>query len=61
MVRFICWVLALGLAIGCGPYLGSFTIRMAKAAIRAHQHDQMSYARFTKTLLGAKPRTNPNQ
>ncbi|HEY8272046.1 MAG TPA: hypothetical protein VIG33_14240 [Pseudobdellovibrionaceae bacterium] len=61
MLRFICWALALGLAVGFGPSLADLTINMAKAAIRASEHDQMSYARFTKTLLNAKPRAIPKK
>lgn len=56
MIRFICWVLALSLAIGFGPRLVTVTIAMAKSAILAHQHNQMSYAQFTRKLLNAKPR-----
>ncbi len=61
MVRFIFWVLALGLAVGFGPPLANLTSSMAKAAIHAHQHDQMSYAKFTKALLNAKPRAVPKK
>jgi hypothetical protein len=56
MICFIFWALSVGLAIGFGPQLVTVTVTMAKAAIQAHQHDQMSYARFTETLLNAKPR-----
>ena len=56
MTRFICWALALGLAVSFGPHLGAITIQAAQAAIHAHLHDQMSYAKFTRSLLSAKPR-----
>jgi hypothetical protein len=59
MVRFICWVLAIGIAVGFGLPLISLTLGMAKAAIHAHEFDQMSYAKFTRTLLNAKPRVLP--
>lgn len=61
MIRFICWALAVGLAIGFGPKLLTVTLAMAKSATRAHQHDQMSYANFTRKLLNAKPRVIPRR
>ena len=61
MVRFIFAVLALGLAVGFGPPLARLSLNMAKTAIHAHQCDQMSYAKFTKALLNAKPRTVPKK
>ena len=62
MFRFICWCLAVGLAIGFGPQLATVTLNMAKSAILAHEHDQMSYAKFTRKLLTAKPRvTTPKE
>ena len=61
MIRFVCWVLSLGLAIGFGPQLVTVTVTMANAAIRAHQEDQMSYSKFTKALLNAKPRASPKR
>jgi hypothetical protein len=56
MLRFICWFLAGGLTVGYGPKVISYTISVAEAAVHAHLHDQMSYAKFTQKLLNAKPR-----
>ena len=56
MVRLIYWVLSLCLAIGVGDALVRLTLEMGKAAMHAHQHDQMSYAAFTRAMLNAKPR-----
>jgi hypothetical protein len=56
MTRFVFWILAIGLAVGFGPSLGHLTLRMARAVVHAHRYDQMSYAKFTRTLLKAKPR-----
>lgn len=61
MVRFICWSLAIALSVGFGPSLVSLTKGMAQAAIHAHMHDQMSYSKFTHTLLRAKPRPTPQK
>ena len=56
MVRFIHWILSCAIVLGVGGTLGKYTLEMAKAAAHAHQHKQMSYAKFTKALIGAKPR-----
>jgi len=56
MVRLIYWVLSLCLAIGVGDALVRLTLEMGKAAMHAHQHDQMSYSAFTRAMLNAKPR-----
>lgn len=61
MLRFIYWVLAVCLTIGFGPKLVAVTVNMAKSAIRAHERDQMSYAKFTRKLLNAKPRVIPQR
>lgn len=61
MARFIFWVLALAFAVGFGPRLFELTTRMAKAAVHAHQFDQMSYSKFTHSLLTAKPRALPKK
>lgn len=51
MQHVIRWVLSACLMIGVGSALIERTYEMAKAAVHAHQHDQMSYSKFTKTLL----------
>ncbi len=55
MNRFIRWMIIVALTIGFGPKLLTVTAAMAKSAIHAHQHDQMSYSRFTRKLLNARP------
>lgn len=61
MTRFIFWAFTIGLTIGYGPKLLTVTVAMAKSAIHAHQHDQMSYSIFTKKLLNAKPRAERSE
>jgi hypothetical protein len=56
MFRFIFWFITVVLAIGFGPQLVTFAQDMAKSAILTHARDQMSYAKFTRKLLTAKPR-----
>jgi len=60
MARFIFWAFTVDLTIGFGPKLLTATAAMAKSAIHAHQHDQMSYSKFTKKLLNAKPKAPPS-
>jgi hypothetical protein len=59
MFRFIHWAISWSLAIGVGSAFGHLVYDMARAAAHAHQHDQMSYAKFTKALINAKPRPRP--
>lgn len=60
MLRLIYWILSLCLFIGVGDAFVRLTLRMAGAAVHAHQHDQLSYSRFTRAMLNAKPR-QPHQ
>jgi len=61
MNSFIKWSLGILLALAAYGQLGPVTIKMAQAAIDAHMHDQMSYAKFTHNLLNAKPRPTPQR
>jgi len=42
--------------VGVGDAFVRLTLRMAGAAVHAHQHDQLSYSEFTRAMLNAKPR-----
>ena len=59
MGRFIALVLSVGLIFMCRGQIVAATIYVGKAAGHALQHEQMSYAVITKTLLNAKPRKSP--
>ncbi len=59
MFRFIHWILSWSLAIGVSSAFAELIVDMAKAAAHAHLNHQLSYAKFTKALLEAKPRTRP--
>ncbi len=61
MPRFINWIISLSLAIGVGSALAEQTYKVAKAAVHAHKHDQMSYSKFTRAMTEAKPRQKINQ
>ena len=61
MVRFFFWMAAVAMTIGFGPRFFAVTVAMARSAIHAHVHDQMSYSKFTQKLLSAKPRPKPKQ
>ena len=61
VIRFVYWILSLCLAIGVGDAFVRLTLEMCRAAVHAHQHDQLSYSRFTHALLSAKPRSVGNE
>ena len=56
MIRLVTWVMAIALGLGVATSIADLTSKMAKAAVHAHQSDQMSYAKFTRALQEAKPR-----
>lgn len=59
-MSLIKWILMGGLVVGGGHELVLLTADMAKAAVDAHQH-QMSYSKFTKAMLNAKPKGKPSK
>ncbi len=61
MFRIIHWILAWSLAIGVSSAFADLIVDMARAAVHAHQNAQLSYAKFTKALLEAKPRPKKNK
>ena len=61
MIRLICWILSLCLFVGVGDALVRLTLDICGAAVHAHQHDQMSYVKFTHALLDAKPQAVPRK
>ena len=60
MARIVKYVLFGGLTVGGGAVLIEQTRDMAKAAIEAQQH-QMSYSKFTKSMLNATPKAKPDK
>ncbi len=60
MRKLVCWIISFCLLLGVGDALVTMTLKMAGLAAYAHQHDQMSYSDFTRSLLNAKPRKHPN-
>ena len=54
MLHLIYWILSVCLFIGAGDALVRLTLEMGRAAVHAHKHDQMSYSKFTKAMLGAQ-------
>jgi hypothetical protein len=61
MFRLIHLILYGSLALGVGSALADLTMEMCRAAVHAHQHDQLSYSQFTKAMLSAQPRTLPKR
>ena len=54
MVRFFQWILSCAFVFGVGGVLAKYTFEIATAAAYAHQHDQISYGKFTRALVKAK-------
>lgn len=52
MLRLIQFILSICLMVGIGDAMVRLTLAMCRAAIHAHQHDQMSYSKFTRALVG---------
>lgn len=53
-VKFLSWMLAVGIAFGLIGSLKKVTYKMAEMAIEAHQKDQMSYGKFSRQLWTVK-------
>lgn len=60
MPRLIQWIISACLTIGVGSALVKQTYEMAKAAVQAHKNDQMSYSKFTRAMLEARPGQKTN-
>ncbi len=49
-IRFLSWILGVVFTLGIADSFAHLTYKMGQAAIHAHQHDQMSYAKFNSLL-----------
>ncbi len=49
-IRFLQWVLGIAFMIGLADGFGHLTFQMAKAAMHAQQHDQVSWSKFSRSL-----------
>ena len=56
MFRFVYWIISVCLLLGLAGTLVDTTREMLGLAAHAHQHDQLSYAKFTRSLTGARHR-----
>jgi hypothetical protein len=56
MTRLVCSIISICLFLGATDALVTVTLKMAGFAAYAHQHDQISYAKFTRAMIGGKPR-----
>lgn len=57
MIRIIFGIISLCLLVGIGEVAVRMTYRMATHAKHAFKRDQISYEKFTKAMIEAKPRT----
>ncbi len=56
MVRLIFSIITFCLVLGVSDALVTMTLKMAGLAAYAHQHDQISYSNFSRSMTGAKPK-----
>ena len=49
-VKFLAWILGVVFTLGLADSFAQLTYKMGQAAIQAHRHDQMSYAKFNSLL-----------
>ena len=49
-IRFLSWILGVVFTLGLADSFAHLTYKMGQAAIHAHRHDQMSYAKFNNLL-----------
>lgn len=54
-INFLRWILGIAFIIGMAEGFGHITYEMAKAAMHAHQYDQLSYGRFSRLLTADRP------
>ncbi len=60
-VRFLSWVLGVVFILGIGDSFVQLTLRMGKAAVEAHMHDQISYSKYNKLLWDQAPSKEKNK
>lgn len=53
-MRFLTWILGAIFTLGLFDSFGRLTYRMARAAVHAHQLDQIPYIRYTNLLWDKK-------
>ena len=56
MGRFIFWVISVAVSLALGAMLPAAIRAMAQSAASAFEHDQMSYAKFSRELTGVQKR-----
>ena len=54
MFRLVYWIISICLLLGLAGTLVDATREMMGLAAHAHQHDQLSYSKFTRELWGPK-------
>ncbi|MGZ3782434.1 MAG: hypothetical protein ACXVCY_17440 [Pseudobdellovibrionaceae bacterium] len=57
-VKFLWWVLGVAFALGFADSFGDLTHKMGVAAVRAHQHDQISYSKYNQLLWGSSSQSS---
>ena len=59
MSRLVSKVITFCLYLGAGEALFFLTLKMAGLAVHAHKHEQLSYSKFTRSMISAPRRPRP--
>lgn len=57
-IKFLSWVLGVAFLLGIGDSFVHLTMAMGKAAVHAHEHDQISYEKYNNFLWGHSSQKN---
>lgn len=49
-IKFLSWILGVVFTLGLADSFVHLTYKMGQAAVHAHKHDQMSYAKYNNLL-----------
>ena len=60
MSRLVSTIISFCLFLGASDALIQVTLKMAGLAAYAHQHDQLSYAKFTRAMTSSAPKSSPS-
>ena len=60
-IKFLQWVVGIAFIIGLIDGFGNLTYQMAKAAVHAHQNEQVLWGKFSRLLWNDGHRAAKNQ
>ena len=61
LIKFLQWVVGIAFIIGLADGFSNITYQMAKAAVHAHQNEQILWGKFSRMLWNGGHRVAKNQ